>query len=135
MPYALILAGLILTVAGARNTQGQLFTLIKNDFTGNGSFVWWSVSIVGIGAIGYVKDLRSLANTFLALVLIVLVLNTNSKGQNAFTNFLNALRNVGNSSPQPDQTKPTGMQNNSLLQGAANLVQGAQSLAANIGGQ
>ena len=89
MPYALIIAGIILTVAGVRNTQSALYTLLAGDFTGNKSFIWWTLSILGIGAVGYVEDLKGLANAFLALVLIVLVLA--NKG--VFQQFTTALTN------------------------------------------
>lgn len=91
MPYVLIVAGLILSVAGARGTQSNLFTLIKGDFTGNQSFVWWFLSILGIGALGYVTDLRKFANAFLALVLLVLILAQNKNG-NLFQNFINSVK-------------------------------------------
>lgn len=89
MPYALIIAGVILTVAGVRNTQAALYSLLSSDFTGNKSFIWWTLSILGIGAIGYVEDLKGLANAFLALILIVLILA--NKG--VFQQFTDALKN------------------------------------------
>jgi hypothetical protein len=89
MPYALILAGIVLTVAGVRNTQATLYTLLEGDFTGPHSFVWWTLSIVGIGAVGYAPALRTFANYFLALILIVLVIA--NKG--VFEQFTNALKN------------------------------------------
>ena len=101
MPYALIIAGIVLTVAGVRNTETALYTLLKGDFTGSNSFIWWTLSILGIGALGYVPETRKLANAFLALVLIVLVLA--NKG--VFQQFSTALKGsiptapVGNTAP------------------------------------
>lgn len=89
MPYALVIAGIVLTIAGVRNTHRALFSLLSNDFTGNNSFIWWALSILGIGAIGYVQNLRPLANAFLALLLIVLILA--NKG--VFQQFTQALKN------------------------------------------
>lgn len=103
MPYALIIAGIVLTVAGVRNTQGTLFTLLKNDFTGSNSFIWWTISIIGIGAVGYVPDLRKLANAFLALVLIVLLL----ANRGVFQQFVNALKAPVPNAPVPANTNET----------------------------
>jgi hypothetical protein len=89
VPYALVIAGLVLVIAGVRNTQSALFALLQGDFTGNKSFVWWFLSILGIGAVGYVESVKPLANAFLALLLIVLILA--NKG--VFQNFTNALKN------------------------------------------
>jgi hypothetical protein len=88
--------GLLLTVAGVRNTQGTLFALVKGDFTGNQSFIWWSVSIIGVGALGYYKETRALANSFLALILIVLILAQNKNGNNLFAEFRSALQSASN---------------------------------------
>lgn len=74
MGYVLILVGVILTVAGVRDKQSELFTQVESDFSGQNSFVWWLVSIGGIGAVGYVPQLQSLSRVFLALVLVVLLL-------------------------------------------------------------
>jgi hypothetical protein len=92
VPFVLIAFGLILSVAGARGTQSNLFTLLKGDFTGNQSFIWWFLSILGIGALGYIKDLRAFSNAFLALVLVVLILAQNKNGNNLFSNFINAIK-------------------------------------------
>ncbi len=92
MPFALIIAGLILTISGARGTQSDLFTLLKGDFTGDKSFIWWAISILGIGAVGYIKPLKPLSNVFLALVLVVLVLANSKDGKGLFSKFNDAIK-------------------------------------------
>lgn len=94
MPFALIIAGIVLTVAGVRSTEGALFSLLKNDFTGQQSFIWWTLSILAIGSVGYLPGMRQLANAFLALILIVLLLTINKSGQNVFANFFAAFKNI-----------------------------------------
>ena len=96
MPYVLIAFGALLTVAGARGTNGALFTLLKGDFTGQRSFIWWALSILLIGSLGYIKETRTLANAFLALVLIVLIL----ANRGVFSQFVSAVQS-GTTSPQP----------------------------------
>ena len=74
MPFILLLAGLVLLISAAKNTQGELLTLLEKDFTGGGNFFYWIISIIVIGAIGYVKELRSFSTAMLALVIAVLFL-------------------------------------------------------------
>ncbi len=102
MPYALVLFGLLLTIAGARNTQGDLFTLLKGDFTGNRSFIWWTISIIGIGSLGYIPATKKLANTFLALVFVVLILS--NKG--VFAQFISAIKSGPSAGPANDNSQP-----------------------------
>jgi hypothetical protein len=57
-----------------------LFGLIKDDFTGDGNFIYWVLSILVIGSVGYVKALRPIANGFLLLVMVVLFIGAGKKG-------------------------------------------------------
>lgn len=83
MPFAFIIIGLVLLVSGVRNTQDDLFTLVKGDFTGQNNFIFWTISILIIGAVGYIPRLKPVANSFLVLVIVVLFLS--NKG--FFANF------------------------------------------------
>lgn len=80
MPFALLFFGLLLVVAGVRNTHVDngsnegLFTLLKNDFLGQGSFTYWVVAIVAIGSLGYVEPLKTPSRYMLALIIVVLIL-------------------------------------------------------------
>lgn len=87
MGYILLFVGLILTVAGVRDKQGQLYEQLGKDFSGPNSFVWWVASIGAIGAVGYVPQFQGLSRAFLALVLVVLVLS-NGKVFEQFTQAL-----------------------------------------------
>lgn len=112
MPFALIIAGIILTVAGVRSTENALFALLKGDLTGTNSFIWWVISILAIGSVGYLPGMRQLANAFLALIMIVLVLSVNKNG-NVFASFTNAFKN-----PIP----PAPVSSNGLATATGNLV-------------
>lgn len=101
MPFALIIFGLVLTIAGARGTQGSLFTLLKGDFTGDKSFIWWAASIIGVGAVGYIPDLKKLSNAFLALILVVLILHNSG----VFSKFTAALKSAGNAGSSNDNSQ------------------------------
>lgn len=92
MPYALIIAGVILTVAGVRNTQGKLYSLLEGDLTGQSSFVWWLLSILLLGSIGYIQQLKQFSNMFMALVLVVLILSNSKSGEGVFQRFMDAMK-------------------------------------------
>src|SRR5260370_36956281 len=80
MPFALIIVGVVLLIAAAKGTQGDLFSLLQKDFTGPNNFVFWMAAILIIGAVGYVPKLKPLSTVFLALVVLVLFLSKGNKG-------------------------------------------------------
>lgn len=79
MPFALLIVGLVLVVSSVRNTVTQgdpnLVGMLKSDFTGQNNFSYWLISILIIGALGYIPAFRSLSRAFLALVVIVLLIS------------------------------------------------------------
>lgn len=94
MPFALLIVGVFLLVTSVRNKQDDLFKLLQSDFTGQGNFWYWAVSILLIGAIGYVPKLKPLSDSFLVLVIVVLFLakgDPNRAGGNFFSSFTNQL--------------------------------------------
>lgn len=126
MPFALLIIGAVLLVASVRDKQSDLFSLIKGDFTGSDNFVYWTLSILLIGALGYVPSLQKLSRLFMALVVVVLFLHK----QGFFAQFQQQisapLTGGGNQATSTTPTTPnlaTGMDayNNS---GAAGALQG-----------
>jgi hypothetical protein len=87
LPFLFIIAGVVMVIASVRGTNADLITLVKGDFTGKGNFVYWLVSILIIGAVGYIPDLKPVSRAFLVLVLVVLFLD--NKG--VFSNFIKAI--------------------------------------------
>lgn len=75
MPLLLIGTGLVLVLTGLNGDAGELYGLVAQDFTGQGSFIYWMLAILILGALGYVKGLENLSKAFLVLVLIVLFLD------------------------------------------------------------
>lgn len=124
MPFALVAFGLLLTIAGARGTQSNLFALLKGDFTGKQSFLWWGGAVVGIGAVGYVKELRPLSNTFLALILVVFILAQYKGGNNIFQTFIAQLKAGTSGSAIAANDNPTASAP-TVLDNAANTLRGA----------
>ena len=94
MPFALIIVGLLLLVSGVRGTNGDLASLVKGDLSGDNNFIYWIVSILIIGSIGYIKDFEKLSRAFLVLVIVVLFLkkgDPNGVGGGFFSKFTSAL--------------------------------------------
>jgi hypothetical protein len=87
MPFLFILSGLVMIVSATRGTNQQLLTLLKSDFTGKNNFIYWMLSILLIGAVGYIPDLKPVSRAFLVLVVIVLIL----KNGGVFTEFSKAI--------------------------------------------
>lgn len=87
MPIAFIIFGIFLVVASVRWNQGgnQVWTLLGSDLQGKsvttgkqtGNFFAWAAAIILIGAVGYIDELKPVANTMLALVIVVLLLSNN----------------------------------------------------------
>jgi hypothetical protein len=125
MPFALIIVGAAFLVAGVRNKQDDLFRLVRNDFTGPNNFIFWVISILAIGAVGYIPKLKPISDGFLALVILVLILargNPSNVGGGFFQQFTAQTNTTTqtNLSPyfsQVQGTGPTSMQvNNTLAQ-------------------
>lgn len=109
MPFALVTVGIVLLVASMRNTQDRLFTLVKSDFTGPNNFVYWFVSILLIGAIGYIPKAKPFSVAMLSLVIIVLVLargNPNGTGGGFFQQFTQALNSTQTATSTGASTTP-----------------------------
>lgn len=72
MPFALLFAAALLIASGINGQSKQLFTLVKGDI--EGGYIYWMFSILIIGALGYIEELKPLSRAFMALVLVVLIL-------------------------------------------------------------
>lgn len=99
MPYALLLIGAVLLVAGLRNTYSELWALVKGDFTQQGGFLTWVAAIAVVGGMGYIPKLRSLSIAFMTLLLLVLVLS-NGGVFAKLTDFIKSGAG-GNNTPSP----------------------------------
>lgn len=84
MPFALLVIGITLVVAGVRDTADDLFTLLQSDFSGNNSYIQWVIAIVIIGSLGYIDQLKTFSRAFLFLIIVSLFLKN---GQGFFDRF------------------------------------------------
>lgn len=96
MPFALLIVGIVLVVAAVRNTQSQLYGLVKGDFTGPNNYLYWLVSILIIGAVGYVPTLKPISRMFLVLLIVVLFLSHGGVLQQLNAQLFSASPSVSN---------------------------------------
>jgi hypothetical protein len=75
MPFVFVVVGLLFLVVAVRGTQDALFSLLKTEFTGTGSFIPWAAAIFILGAVGYAKPIKPIADAMIGLVLLAMILN------------------------------------------------------------
>ena len=76
MAFFLVFVGLLLIVTGARDTYLQFGQQITADVTANNyAMPKWVLAVGGVGALGYINELRTFSHYFLALILIALLIN------------------------------------------------------------
>lgn len=123
MPFALLIIGVWLLIAGVRNTAGPasspgtLFALLHGDFTGSDNFAYWFIAIILIGAIGYIPKVRSVSVAFLTLILVVLFLkkgSSNGVGGGFFSQFLSGI-GVTNTSSAAQNVSNLQAENQNLM--------------------
>lgn len=120
MPLVILAIGLMLFVSGMRNTQDELLTLLKSDFTGgkNGNgFLSWMLAIAAIVVIGYYKPVRPISDAFLLLVIIILFLS--NKG--VASQFVTQTSNLQQASSNPSTNQQTQPINSGLESALDNL--------------
>jgi hypothetical protein len=128
MPFVLLILGAVLFISAIRNTQGNLFTLLGGDFTGSNNFIFWVVSILAIGALGYIPKLKPLSAAFLALVIIVLFL---TKGVGFFSQLTAGIGSTTSATPGGSGVATSALGSlGSLLSGGSSGVNPVTSLNA-----
>jgi hypothetical protein len=108
MPFAFLIIGVVLVVAGVRDKTSELFSLLKQDFSGKTSYEVWALSILVIGGLGYIKSLQGLSRAFMALVLIVLFVSNGGFFQQFNSEILSpSASSTGATTQQPSTTSVT----------------------------
>lgn len=102
MPFAFIIVGLVMVISGVRGTSSYLLTLVKGDITGKNGYLYWMVTILAVGAVGYIPSFKSVSRAFLTLILVVLVLKD---GTGFFSKFTIALQQIS----QPNTVQGTSV--------------------------
>jgi hypothetical protein len=105
MPFFFIISGSVLLIAAVRNTQEELFFLLAHDMTGPQNFVFWFVSILIIGLVGYIPKLKPISDGFLILVILTLFLK---KGVGFFDMFNKQIGTTTTTTPQINLAEMSG---------------------------
>ena len=101
MPFAFLLTGALFVIAGIRGTDGDLFNLVKGDFTGKPNFITWLFAILLIGSLGYIEPIKPVSRAFLILIVIVLFLSNGG----VFQKFEQGIEGA----PQPNANNPNAL--------------------------
>ncbi len=78
MPIFFLIVGVMLIVVSINDKLKQLAGLVGDDFSPSGStpgFGTWIVAIFVAGSLGYIKEMKPVANAFLVLIVIALLLS------------------------------------------------------------
>lgn len=94
MAIALLFAGILLLVAGVRDTQGDLFAQVKKDFTGKNNFSEWVLAILLIGALGYIPKVKPFSVALLSLVMLSIFIKKGTGFFGQLSSAVNATANV-----------------------------------------
>lgn len=83
MPLLIMLIGAALLVTGFKGTTGQLATRLSNDITGAGApaghgFLTWLAALVIIGSAGYITEIQRPARLFIALIIVVMLIKSDT---------------------------------------------------------
>lgn len=115
MPFFLLIAGIVLIVAAYRKRQGDLFRLLKDDFFGDNNFVIWTLSIVLIVSLGYIKQLKPITDAFLVLVILVIIVRNYRDNKDILSMFIDQIkggtgdRSTGSHGSGASMIKATGI--------------------------
>ena len=130
MPFVFLILGIVLLIVAVKGTQGDMFALLKSEFTGSNNFLVWVMAIAVLGALGYVKPIKPIANGMLFLVLLVIVVKN---GGTFFSSFNQQVANPVAPSGSAGNVLPSfSLPSFSLsLPGFSTLAPGAATPAAN----
>lgn len=92
MAIALLFIGAVFLVAAIKGNHKDLFALLKDDFTGDVNFVYWSLAIIVLISLGNVKAIKPVSDALLVLVLIGLILAQYRGGKDLFASFVSQVK-------------------------------------------
>ena len=104
MGLLFLIIGIFVVVTGIQNTWRQAWVLTDSMLFGenedDSGFLYWGLSIIVVGAIGYFGSqrsggMRTLSRLFIALILISVLLSNSRDGKNIFQMAIDQLREGG----------------------------------------
>ncbi len=78
MPIFFLIVGVLLIIVSINNKLPELGALVRDDFVasrGAPSFAVWVLAIFVAGSIGYIRELKPVANAFLVLIVLGMILS------------------------------------------------------------
>ena len=93
MPIFFLLVGILLIVVGINDKMSELGGLIKEDFQPSGNtpgFHIWIIAIFVTGSLGYIREFKPVANAFLVLIILGLILSN----RGFFDKFTSAIEDL-----------------------------------------
>lgn len=92
MAWGLIFIGVMFLIASARKKHDELYSLLKDDFTGEGNFFYWVLAIIILVAAGTFRPIRPVTDAFLGLVILVIILAPYRDGKDLFAEFRSQIK-------------------------------------------
>lgn len=74
MPFALIVIGIILSIAAYRDTLPELFSIIKDVTADSKGFGYWVIAAIILGFAASIQPIKKPVNAFMILLMVVLLL-------------------------------------------------------------
>ena len=97
MPIILMFIGIVFILSGVKGTEGDVLNEFKTNLIGNPKvqnepgFWKWAVAMFAIGATGYYKPIRPITVSFIVLIFVVLILDTNANSNAGLVNAITTL--------------------------------------------
>lgn len=79
-------------VTAYRGTQSELFSVLKDDFTGSNNFVYWVLAVILVVAVGNIKQLKRVSDAFLVLLVIVIVVSQYKYNKDLLGSFIEQIK-------------------------------------------
>lgn len=129
MPFVLLIVGLLAVVSAIRGTEQQFGAQLVSDLKGapgSPGYIYWVSAIIAVGVVGYYAPLRTFSKTFMALILLGMIL----ANQGLFARLSQALQSPQSPTGAPDSTASAGQTSQNMASLGNNaLAFGAQELA------
>ena len=77
MPFALIIIAVIILTSAYRDTQDELFSIIKDVFSASTGFKYWVLASIVLGFAASIDEIKKPVNMFIILMMVVLILRQN----------------------------------------------------------
>ena len=101
MPFVFLLIGAGLLVVVVQGNARAATKLLSSEFSGQKSFVPWVSALVILCALGYIKTVRPITDSFVGLIILVMIIVAETNGQNFFASFNQQIRNPVAPTPEP----------------------------------